>query len=318
MMFATFAVVILTAQNETLSNLHEERQGARLGDEVIIPCMDHHQINQQHGCMWFYRKNGHSKRDKIYKIDKTGISHTSSSFRGENKIQRDFSLVIMNFKKEDEGMYSCEICTGAKECTKGFETLLFLRNESRAVVTKRLYAAQGGDFAHPCPVGAEHSVSWTFQRSREESSPLPVIERPHQRGVGQHEASILVRDVQRSDAGNYSCWSERASGQKQRLLSLSLCVLTASPVGSSGSRGSLLNCSVHCDVGLEPVGLPHAPGKSTRADAVVVETAAVTFNVSDSPEKHERTVVCHASEKGESGVENSTLPLDTGRSASVN
>ncbi|XP_064199571.1 mediator of RNA polymerase II transcription subunit 18 isoform X3 [Anguilla rostrata] len=291
MTFASLATLILTAQTGALSHFNEKRLEARLGDEVIIPCTDH-EVNLLDAYRWFYRKNSQaSKRDMIFQNNKAGLNHISSHLWKEKKTLRNFSLVIMNFKEEDQGIYTCEICP-----------------ESPPAVPKRVYAAEGGNFTHPCYGGAGGSgpsASWTFRRFGE-PSPAPWS---HQRGGLQPNGSIFIRDVQASDAGTYSCVRGRNSDLTQTLLSLSLCVLTAGPVGSSVSRGSPLTCSVHCDVSPEPVVLPRAPGESSGVAAVVVETGTVTFQV--RPGEREGTVVCYANETGESGVEDSTLHLDT-------
>ncbi|XP_064199211.1 mediator of RNA polymerase II transcription subunit 18 isoform X1 [Anguilla rostrata] len=309
MTFASLATLILTAQTGALSHFNEKRLEARLGDEVIIPCTDH-EVNLLDAYRWFYRKNSQaSKRDMIFQNNKAGLNHISSHLWKEKKTLRNFSLVIMNFKEEDQGIYTCEICPGTGQvCTKGLDTSLLLIKESPPAVPKRVYAAEGGNFTHPCYGGAGGSgpsASWTFRRFGE-PSPAPWS---HQRGGLQPNGSIFIRDVQASDAGTYSCVRGRNSDLTQTLLSLSLCVLTAGPVGSSVSRGSPLTCSVHCDVSPEPVVLPRAPGESSGVAAVVVETGTVTFQV--RPGEREGTVVCYANETGESGVEDSTLHLDT-------
>ncbi|KAJ8289243.1 hypothetical protein COCON_G00019020 [Conger conger] len=277
----TFTLVVLTAQTGTLSLFTEKRQGARLGDEVLIPCTDHHDVSGRDIFQWIYRKDPLSKPVTIAWNLKSGIQYRHTEFWREKKMLRNFSLVITNFREVDQGTYWCQLCRRNKQCSYELKTLFLLEG---------WVAGLRGGRAGP-------SVVWTFQRFGETSAPLWTPRR-------QPDASIHILDVRPSDAGTYTCWRQESSGHRQGLLALSLCVLTAGPVGPS--PGSPLNCSLRCDSDWELVGPPHESSASPGAGPVVVETGNVTFQVHESPEKRERTVQCRAREPGEAWVENST------------
>ncbi|KAG9330859.1 hypothetical protein JZ751_021846 [Albula glossodonta] len=175
-----------------------------------------------------------------------------------------------------------------------------------------------GVFTHPCLGGPGNwtpVVTWTFQQFGEaSSSPLSDLAT----GVGWLQArgvlpnaSIHIRDVLSTDAGNYSCRDSNSPVRQQTRMSLSLCVLTVTSNGSSEGASPGLNCSLWCDEDWEPAKPPLAYGNFTGPGAVVVETDTVTFYVSDSPDKRKRTVACRMKERVGGGVivklENATL-----------
>ncbi|XP_061072335.1 uncharacterized protein LOC133107357 [Conger conger] len=213
----TFTLVVLTAQTGTLSLFTEKRQGARLGDEVLIPCTDHHDVSGRDIFQWIYRKDPRSKPVTIARNLESGMLHTSTELWREKKMLRNFSLVITNFREVDQGTYWCQLCPRNKQCPRELRTL-FLLEDSPAAVRNRLYVAEGRDFAHPCSGVAGRagpSVVWTFQRFGETSAPLWTPRR-------QPDASIHILDVRPSDAGTYTCWRQESSGHRQGLLALSL------------------------------------------------------------------------------------------------
>ncbi|KAJ8290206.1 hypothetical protein GJAV_G00009920 [Gymnothorax javanicus] len=300
MIFIFFTLAILTTHTGTQSGFKEKHLEARRGDEVIIPCTDHGDTTHIHFFQWFLTNDNKNKSVIIFHNVKTGGKRASNDLGSRSKTLRDFSLVIPSFRETDQGVYSCETCSKATLCTKGFETSLSLITEPPPAVMKRLYAAKGDNVSYPCPDGVEGSglsISRGVQRFGEAL----------QRKQLHPKASILIQDVRSEDAGIYSCWREDDSGQRQNLLMINLCVLTAEPV--SLSLGPRLNCSVNCDVGSEPVGRRQAQGNSTVATVVVVETGAVTFHVFEPFEMHEKPVVCHVTDTGASWLENSTRPL---------
>ncbi|KAG7469102.1 hypothetical protein MATL_G00125330 [Megalops atlanticus] len=320
MMCAVFAAVMLSFAVGTGSHsTNGKRLSARLGDRVVIKCADR-ENHHQDVCRWYYSKDSTVVHLMAIYRGKTGMTLHYSSAPTRKKIQSNFSLVITDFQEEDQGIYSCEMCSNNK-CTKRFNTSVSLMQDSYSPITKRLYAAAGGVFTHACTGISEGqrsrvaAATWTYQAFGEVTPTTPGDHsapgtgRTQGRLVLLPNASILLQDILRTDAGNYSCWRETSYGQRQRLLSISLCVLTATADGSSDKPGSPLSCSLLCDRDGEGAGLPWTHSDSNKTAPVMVENDTVTFSVFDIPSEHGRTLACNASVRGE-GVINGTLNSD--------
>ncbi|KAI1894894.1 hypothetical protein AGOR_G00120460 [Albula goreensis] len=316
-MFAAVAIVLLTVLTGNRSySTNVQQLEAWLGERVEIPCTAQQHHSTQDSVRWYYRNSSSAKDTRILHREKSGLVHYNN-FPAEKKILSGFKLIINNFKEEDQGIYSCEIFK-----RRGFSrqpgTRLVMLKDTHSAITKRLYATEGEVFTHPCVGGLGNwtpVVTWTFQQFGEaSSSPLSDLAtgvgRLRERGVLPN-ASIHIRDVLSTDAGNYSCRDSNSPARQQIRMSLSLCVLTVTSNGSSEQASPGLNCSLWCDEDWEPAKPPPAYGNFTGPGAVVVETDTVTFFVSDSPDKRKRTVACRMKERVGGGVmvklENATL-----------
>ena len=77
----------------------EKRQGARLGDQVIIQCADGREVNSLELYTWFYRKDRQSKPVKIACNDKSGKQLRNMELGREMKILHNLFSGYREFQR---------------------------------------------------------------------------------------------------------------------------------------------------------------------------------------------------------------------------
>ncbi|XP_066572444.1 carcinoembryonic antigen-related cell adhesion molecule 8 isoform X2 [Amia ocellicauda] len=203
---------------------------------------------------WYYSAGAGHNRTRLFNLQQWTLKPAQPL---RLQMLPNSSLVIRDVSAQDTGIYTCDFCTDSVCNTIKSVSLSLKKGEEAALTPLRpLYIPAGTNFIQPCGgdvLTAVTSIKWFFQ-AMGEGIPTLLNFTSFANGTERMSllpnASLLIRDVLGTDAGNYSCWRESSSDpDRQRLLSLTVCVLTVtadqvSPV----SRGlqTVLNCSLLC------------------------------------------------------------------------
>ncbi|XP_077950602.1 uncharacterized protein LOC120810143 [Gasterosteus aculeatus] len=201
-----------------------------LGCQAEIPC-PHYQRDSSH-FKWLHEKG--KERSMLYFKDDKGIEHYQSFFRSRMKVLRNGSLIIDCFTEADEGLYWCEVCFQNNWWNDSL-TVVTVNKETLKETNKTVNVIVGISLTETCP-GDFVNLSWTF-------------EAPANSGRGAepdfvtHNKSLQIVNVKKAHAGRYICWRSGCDGNKQKLFTVHLCVLTG-----HNSEASSFSCAVTCDV----------------------------------------------------------------------
>ncbi|XP_036928924.1 uncharacterized protein LOC119005429 isoform X2 [Acanthopagrus latus] len=226
-----------------------------LGCRAVIPCQWNR--SDSTSLKWLYKKDEYSKKIDLFVKGKKGVPRYHELFRTRMTVLSNGSLHIHHLTDEDQGIYWCEICFQDDCSDKQIKTIL-----SKAIL-KETYTtidvAAGSNFTHPSCQGQLTELKWTFEARNTNS-----IQRLESDIVTSNK-SIHIVNVERADAGKYTCWSSRCDGHWQKLLTINLCVFTVH------SEESPVSCDMLCDMDFSDI-------KPNDASNVKTETRTVTVD----------------------------------------
>ncbi|XP_039973215.1 uncharacterized protein LOC120783902 isoform X2 [Xiphias gladius] len=190
-----------------------------LGCQAVIPCQ--HMRRDSNSFKWFYKKDEHDKKIQIFFQDRQGLRHRSV-FHLRGSVIHNRSLVINKFTEDDQGLYWCENCYDNK-CNSDHSTVIRVNKEILDEIHEIINVTVGSSFTHACP-GEFTNLKWTF-----EASNLTALRTSGVRSKTDFVNTnkyIRIANVQRADAGKYTCWTRRCDRHRQKLLTINLCVVT--------------------------------------------------------------------------------------------
>lgn len=127
------------------------------------------------------------------------------------------SLIVL-IQTEVPTHFVCLVQYTFKSPTSNKQYLFFSATLKETYTT--IDAAAGSNFTHPSCSGQLTDLKWTF-----EASSINSIQRPESDIVTSNK-SIRIVNVEKADAGKYTCWTSRCDGHWQKLLTINLCVFT--------------------------------------------------------------------------------------------
>nr|XP_020509720.1 uncharacterized protein LOC109999130 [Labrus bergylta] len=209
-----------------------------LGCRAVIPCQLHR--SDASTAEWFYRKQGHSNRERILFQDKTGVITTKQHFRTKILLlENNYSLVIVSLTEEEQGLYWCEICVQNK-CVSEQQTVVSIKKEIETQET--FFIRAGHNFTHACP-SEFTNLKWTFEASEVTADGSPVQNRLSYLNPLTLNKSLRIFDVKLENAGKYTCWTHGCNEYWKKLLTINLCVIIV-----HRNEDSSVSCAVMCDM----------------------------------------------------------------------
>ncbi|XP_034029501.1 uncharacterized protein LOC117513426 [Thalassophryne amazonica] len=212
-----------------------------LGCQAVIPCTDYK--SSSNSLKWFFTKHGHDSTIQLISEDEQGILHFDKTFKPRISVMHNQSLVIRAFTGDDQGQYWCEFWYQGKRNQK---KTIHVETEVLHETRMTRYVLPGSTFSHTCP-GEFKNFEWTFEASSTPATASPNLKKtvhgPEAHFVTLNK-SIHLLNIKRTDAGKYSCWTNRCRERKQKLLTINLCVITV----LDHSDNSSVPCTVICDM----------------------------------------------------------------------
>ncbi|XP_022620088.1 uncharacterized protein LOC111235808 isoform X3 [Seriola dumerili] len=211
-----FLLIIWNSSTFSSENTGRYNLQFLLGCQAVIPCQ---QKSESNSFRWFYKKNEHSHEIRIFSQDKTGLAlHHASRPRGS--ITNNAAFMINHFGEEDQGLYWCENCYQGK-CEKS--AVIRVKKAILDEIHETFYVTAGNSFTHACP-GEFTDLKWTFEAS-DATAPRISAVRSKIDFVTSNK-SIHIVNVEKANAGKYTCWISGCDGHRQKLLTINLCVVT--------------------------------------------------------------------------------------------
>ncbi|XP_022620086.1 uncharacterized protein LOC111235808 isoform X1 [Seriola dumerili] len=228
-----FLLIIWNSSTFSSENTGRYNLQFLLGCQAVIPCQ---QKSESNSFRWFYKKNEHSHEIRIFSQDKTGLAlHHASRPRGS--ITNNAAFMINHFGEEDQGLYWCENCYQGK-CEKS--AVIRVKKAILDEIHETFYVTAGNSFTHACP-GEFTDLKWTFEAS-DATAPRISAVRSKIDFVTSNK-SIHIVNVEKANAGKYTCWISGCDGHRQKLLTINLCVVTVHQIENSS-----VSCALICDL----------------------------------------------------------------------
>ncbi|AWO96279.1 Hypothetical protein SMAX5B_012026 [Scophthalmus maximus] len=210
-----------------------------LGCEAVVPCQHTRSDSDSNSFKWFYKKDEHSHRIQIFFQDKQGLPHRHD-FHPKRSVTHNRSLVISSFKEEDQGLYWCEKCY-QDSCNTEQSTVIRVKKEILEEIQQTVYVTEGSSFEYEC-LGEFTNSKWSFEASNATARRISAV-RMKTQNLWTSNKSIHIANVEGAHVGRYTCWTSRCGGQRHKLLTINLCVMTVHQSGDSS-----VSCDVICDL----------------------------------------------------------------------
>ncbi|XP_069051655.1 mediator of RNA polymerase II transcription subunit 18 isoform X2 [Lepisosteus oculatus] len=307
------ALLLLSSLTQLRATPAVRRMYAWVGDSVLLPCVDRG-MKKLETYSWYYKKTSGPGGILLVSVERSGTPrYTQSRHWVRKKIQlNNLSLLIQDLREADGGVYSC---------TGGVVTSLTVFKDLPPV-RKKLYVAAGDSIAEPCSGvpktgGRTSPVQWSFQGIGDQNplflnsySPSGGTDLNPERLTLLPNASVLIRDILRTHAGDYTCWIDDQNGHRKRLVTLTVCVLTVTADKASAAHSSraVLNCTLLCESseGRNETVLLWTHGNGTDLGPSVVNTITTTSTgvtaTLEIPSPHNMSLRCSVRVRGEDRV----------------
>lgn len=104
--------------------------------------------------------------------------------------------------------------------------ILFLFTEISSTTLSTLFVKEDDRFSYSCRHNLTWKADWRFKALGENTA--IYVNREF-----TNKNALFIPDVQPTNAGKYSYWSETSTGQQQRVCSVTLCVLSGKFISSN-------------------------------------------------------------------------------------
>ncbi|XP_057374631.1 zwei Ig domain protein zig-8-like isoform X1 [Daphnia carinata] len=189
---------------------------AQSGDTAFLPC--HVALREDHGVSWVRRRDWYilSADSKVYSRDErirvTSVDNTENIW----------TLLIKYIRKDDEGIYDCQITTRKSAWTQSVE-LRIVEPQAVLVGSEDIYVGVGSPFTVTCVITntlkPPEYVSWNFDSKSLNFGSHEQLQQPSNLQKKWNRAGhtitfdpgppsvsrLLVNSANTSDSGRYTC-----------------------------------------------------------------------------------------------------------------
>lgn len=125
------------------------------------------------------------------------------------------------------------ICQIQPSCLKpggwiSFFFFFFFTSEILEEIQQTVYVTEGSSFEYEC-LGEFTNSKWSFEASNATARRISAV-RMKTQNLWTSNKSIHIANVEGAHVGRYTCWTSRCGGQRHKLLTINLCVMTGKKV----------------------------------------------------------------------------------------